>query len=116
MADKKEEKKVEAPTMTFDQKDIDENKIYGAVGYLGILFLIPLLLKKDSKFAMACAKQGIVLTICQIICSFLIPVFGIGVLLNLAVTVIIIIGFIMGITGKYFRVPLVGEMGEKINI
>jgi len=116
VADKKEEKKVEFQIPTFDKKDIEENKVYGAIGYLGILFLIPLLLKKDSKFAMACAKQGIVITGCQIISSVLIPVVGIGVLLNFAVTIIIIIGFIKAITGNYFRVPLVGEFGEKINI
>ena len=102
--------------LKFDQKDIDDNKIFGAVGYLGILFLIPLLAKKESKFAMACAKQGIIITVAQIISSFLVPVFGIGILLNAAVFVVMVIGFIYALTGKYFKIPLVGDMGEKINI
>ncbi|MFA4930558.1 MAG: hypothetical protein WC570_01680 [Patescibacteria group bacterium] len=116
MAEKKEEVKKEAVDLKFDQKDIDENKIYGAVGYLGILFLIPLLAKKESKFAMACAKQGMILTICQIISGFLVPVFGLGVILNLVIVVIMIIGFIMGLSGKYLRIPLVGQIGESFKI
>ena len=39
-----------------DPKDVEENKLIAAVGYLGILFLIPLLAKKDSPFAQFHAK------------------------------------------------------------
>lgn len=117
MADKKEEnnEKVATPLPTFEQKDVEANKIIAAVGYLNILFLVPLLARKDSKFAMACAKQGIIITIGQIIggiTSFL----GIGVLIYAIFAVLSIIGFIMAIQGKYWRLPLVGEMGEKLKI
>ena len=34
-----------------DDKVVEEGKIFALVGYIGILCLIPLLLKKDNKFA-----------------------------------------------------------------
>ena len=58
--------------------DAEQNKGMAAIAYIGILFLIPLLAKKDSEFAQYHAKQGLVLFIVDIIASFLswIPVIG----------------------------------------
>ena len=44
-------------------KQIDENKVIAAIGYFGILCLLPLILKKDSPFAQFHGKQGLVLLI-----------------------------------------------------
>ncbi len=41
-----EVKKEHEHKMTADEKDIQENKLWAFLSYLGILFLIPLLLKK----------------------------------------------------------------------
>ncbi len=41
--------------------EVDEGKALAAIGYLGILFLIPLLAKKDNKFCQHHGKQGAVL-------------------------------------------------------
>ena len=58
-----EEKKEAAPAPSGSSKDVEENKAMAAIGYLGILFLIPLLANKDSPFAQYHAKQGMVLPI-----------------------------------------------------
>ena len=42
-------------------KEVQEGKIYAVIGYLGILCIIPLLLKRDNKFALFHGKQGLVL-------------------------------------------------------
>ena len=42
-------------------KEIEDGKIWAFIGYWWILFLVPLLGKKDNKFALFHGKQGLVL-------------------------------------------------------
>ena len=62
----------------FEQKDIDDSKAFAAIGYLGILCFVPLLLKKDSPYAQFHGKQGLVLFIAEVVLFFIniIPVLG----------------------------------------
>ena len=55
----------------FDAKDVADNKAVAALSYISILFLVPLLLKKDSPFAKAHAKQGLILFLFEVVVSFL---------------------------------------------
>ena len=41
--------------------DVEANKTVAALSYISILFLVPLLGKRDSKFAQFHAKQGLIL-------------------------------------------------------
>ena len=56
-------------TAEFDQQDIESNKIMAVLSYLGILWLIPMLAAKESKFAQYHVNQGIILTIAGIAVS-----------------------------------------------
>lgn len=103
----------EAPKLAFDQKDIEDNKVVAAIGYLWILFLVPLLLKKESPFAQFHAKQGLVLCIAAIVFSF-IPV--LGWLANLALLVVAIMAIIKTLSGEAWEIPFVKDMVKKINI
>jgi len=94
------------------QKDISENKLWAIIGYLGVLCLIPLLAKKDSKFAQFHAKQGLILTIG----SFLSWVPFFGWLLGILIFIFWIMGVISVIQGKMKPLPIVGELAAKINI
>lgn len=109
-----EENKGAAPSA--DAKDIEENKGITFLSYIGILCLIPLLTKKDSKFAQYHAKQGVVLFVCMIVSSFLVPAFGIGFLLYLACAVLAIMGLINVSKGEMKELPIIGQFGSKINI
>jgi len=71
----------------FDPKDIEENKGVAALSYLFILFLIPLLTRKNSKFSQAHAKQGLILCIMEIIASFFIWIPILGWLLEILILV-----------------------------
>ncbi|MBD3244902.1 MAG: hypothetical protein GF335_02825, partial [Candidatus Moranbacteria bacterium] len=64
----------EAPK--FDPKDVAENKGIAVVGY--IIFFVPMLVKKDSKFAMFHAKQGMVIAIVSVGLSLVswVPIIG----------------------------------------
>lgn len=94
-------------------KDVEENKVLAAISYLWIVSLIILLVKKESKFAKFHAKQGLILWIASIVFWF-IP--WIGWILNLVIFVFIVIGFIQAISGKWYKVPLVGQLAAKIKI
>jgi hypothetical protein len=46
---------------------VKDGMVFAIVAYIGILCLLPLLLKKDNKFALHHGKQGLVLFIAEII-------------------------------------------------
>ena len=97
-------------------KDVEDNKIYAAIGYIGILFLIPLLVAKDSAFAQFHAKQAINLFILSFIGSTvgsILPIIGWFIILPVVAIgsfVLAIIGIINAINGKMEKLPLIGEI------
>ncbi len=101
-----------------DQKvfdaDVEENKIIAAMSYLWILFLIPLLLKRKSKFAQFHARQGMILFVIDVIASFFIWVPIIGQLLFIVLLIVSIIGIIKAYSGEYWKGPFIYEWSQKI--
>jgi uncharacterized membrane protein len=94
-----------------DKKDIRENKTLAILSYLSILCLIPLLLKKDSKFVKFHSKQGLILLIGWVFVG--VPF---GWILSIILAVFSIIGIINVLGERYADLPLVGELAKKINI
>lgn len=91
--------------------DIDKNRTMAILAY--ILFLIPLLAAKDSKFAMYHANQGLVLFIVAVavhVISSFIPFFGalIAGLASLGALVFIVLGIITASNGEMKPLPLIG--------
>jgi len=93
------------------QDDINQNKGMAMVAY--ILFFIPLIAAKESKFAMYHANQGltlfllavavnIVLTIIPIIGWLLLP------LANLGVLALAILGIVAAAQGQTKPLPIIG--------
>lgn len=109
----------QTPLSSKKDPDIEENKVIAAIGYLGILFLVPLLLKKESKFALFHAKQGLVLFIVEVILMILgwIPILSFLVfLIWIGVVVLIVMGIVQALQGQYWKMPLLGDYAEKIKI
>ena len=110
-----EEKKV-----VEQDKEIEEGKIYAVIGYLGILCIIPLLLKKDNKFAHFHAKQGLVLFIGEVGAAILniVPVLGqlIWILAVLVFSILSLAGIIQSLMSNYWKMPVIGDIAEKISI
>jgi uncharacterized membrane protein len=92
--------------------DVEKNKALAAVSYLWIVSLVLLLVKKDSPFVQFHAKQGFVLFIASIILGF-IPF--LGWILNLVVIVLVLIGLISALQGKWRKLPGVSVLAEKIH-
>ncbi|MEE9525541.1 MAG: hypothetical protein V3V78_02940 [Candidatus Woesearchaeota archaeon] len=89
-----------------------EDKFFAILAYLGILFLIPLLLKRDNKWVQLHAKQGFIMFLGWILSW--IPLLGWILAVYLTVVwIIAIIKIFMGI--PYWKIPVVGDIAEKIN-
>ncbi|MFA6272178.1 MAG: DUF4870 domain-containing protein [Patescibacteria group bacterium] len=99
-----------------DSKDIEENKLIAALGYVWILCLIPLLMKKESKFAQFHGKQGLVLFIVEIVGWLVYWIPFVGWLFAVLVLVMAIIGFVKALSGEYWELPIVGSFAKKLNI
>ena len=99
-----------------DKEDIEKNKVYAILAYL--IFFIPLIAVKDSKFARYHANQGLnvfLLSLAVYIIGTIIPVIGWLLIIPLgeiAVLVFIIIGIVNASKGEMKELPLIG----KINI
>lgn len=97
----------------YSPEDIEKNKGVAVVAY--ILFFIPLLTAKDSKFAMYHANQGLILLICAIginVIGNVIPFLGWLIILplgNLAVFVLLVVGMVRTSGGQAKPLPFIGN-------
>ena len=102
-------------------KDIEENKLWAVVAYLGILFVLPLLLKKDSEYAQYHSRQGLVLFISAVIWGIVsaVPFIGWFIIMPIGAVfffVLWLIGVVNALSGKAKPLPLIGRLGEKFKI
>jgi len=89
-------------------KDVEINKAVAALSYISILFVIPLLLKRDSEFCQFHAKQGLVLFLFN--WMLFIPI------LNLVFLIIIVVSIVKAVDGKKWKIPFIYEWSKKFNI
>ncbi len=115
---------VEEPTIIYNgaaqntSNSASNDKLMGILSYIGILFIVPLLATKESKFARFHANQGLVLfitdivlfTVAGIIDGF-VPI--IGALVSWAVYVFVLVLMILGIVnaanGEEKELPVIGQ-------
>jgi uncharacterized membrane protein len=86
-------------------------KLWGILCYLGVLVLIPLLLKKDSEFVQFHAKQGLLILI-----GWIIAYFPFGFIFWFASFVFSVIGIVSVLQGEKKELPLIGELASKIKL
>lgn len=97
-----------------DPVDVEKNKVMGILAY--IIFFIPLLAAKESKFAMYHANQGFVLFLLGVAVSIvgsIIPILGLVIILPigyLAWLVLAIIGIINASKGEMKVLPVIGKI------
>ena len=114
------------PYMQYDPRDVQQTKSIAWLSYLGILFLIPMFVYKESPYTKFHVNQGIVLCILDvaggvvlgIVSAILwwVPFIGgiISGLLSLAFGVLVLVLMILGIinaaTGKAEPLPIIGKI------
>lgn len=94
--------------------DVQENKTLAAFSYLYILCLIPLLLKRDSKFVQFHAKQGLVLFAGEVILHFVFWIPIIGWILFLMTIIIAAVGCLKAYNGEWWKGPFIYKWSQKI--
>lgn len=102
------------PQPVFDDRDIDSNKVMAILAYIWILFLVPLLAAKNSRFAQYHAYQGVALFIAWIIVNivgWMLPynLSGLVTLATLGLLVLAVIGIMNAYQGKAKPLPLIGK-------
>lgn len=106
-------------TSAFAPQEIEEAKVLSILGYLGILFLVPMLAMPNNRFARFHANQGLVLFITWFAGS--IAQFALGYvpiikwftwILWLGPFVLMIIGMVNAGGGKAKALPLIGNFNS----
>lgn len=118
-------------TGNFDTTDIEQNKVLAAIGYIPILFLVPLLAAPHSPYAKFHANQGLILTLAaaalgiarQVLCA----IFGImpfvrhfiptiiSAVVSVAVLAYMVIGVITAAQGRAKKLPVIGGVLDIIH-
>ena len=102
------------------QEHLDDDRFIAAIGYLGVLCVLPLILKKDSKFAVHHGKQGLVLLIAWMILWIgnIIPLLGqiIWMIGTLALLILLILGMVNALNGKMWEMPFLGKYAKMIKL
>jgi uncharacterized membrane protein len=106
--------------ITNEEKEIQDGKIFAVVGYWAFLCILPLILKKENKFACFHGKQGLVLFI-FLVAGFIfniIPCLG-GLIYRLVLYIYLTMmlwGTINALMGKYARLPVVSGIADQISL
>lgn len=99
-------------------KEIEDGKFFAVISYISFLCVLTLLLKKDNKFALYHAKQGLVLFVFEVAGFILstIPLLGwvISGIGAVILTLVALWGVLQALMGKYSRFPLISDIADKI--
>lgn len=105
------------------EKSSHGEKILSVVGYFSFFCILPIVVKPKSDLCQIHGKQGMVLTICFFLFSFVLDFFGIfaGGLVSV-MSAIITLGYLIGVAygilmasqGKAQKMPVIGEVAEKL--
>lgn len=103
-------------TNSMDSADIEKNKIMAILPYLWILFIIPLFLAKDSKYAKFHLNQGVVLSLASLLLSIISGILTsvlaiLGVIfwiISVILFIFQILGIVYALQGKAKELPFIG--------
>lgn len=100
--------------------EIQDGKFFAAIGYVSLLCLVPLLLKKNNKFAIFHGKQALVLFIFEVASGILKVVPAVGdVVFTLAFVIcgiLSVVGILKVLMDEYWEMPGIYEISQKISL
>ena len=106
----------EDTTSQFDPADVEKNKVYALLAYIGLLFLVPLLAAPQSRYARYHTNQGVVLFLAELIWGLAFGILNailsilIGWLVSLGFLALTIIGIVNAVQGRAKELPLIGKI------
>lgn len=106
--------------MENENKDVQDNKVIAAIGYVGVLCLIPLLAKKESPYAQFHGKQGLVILVAWVILWVigLVPILGwiVWAIGSIALFVLMVMGIVHALKGEMWELPVIGTYAKQIKL
>ena len=96
--------------------EVEENRLLAAISYIGILFVVPLLAKNRSNFAIFHCRQGIVLFAVWALLSFIAWIPGFGPIVYLLTLGISVLGFVQAYRGERWEIPFLGKYAQMLKI
>lgn len=97
---------------------VTKENIFSIISYVGVLCLVPILMKKEDPFTKFHARQGLMLFIIEIglMIIGIIPFLGavISQIGMLACLVVSIMGIIKVLKAEQWKIPYVGDWAEKL--
>jgi len=103
-----------------NEQEIRDGKFFAIISYVFFLCIITLALKKDNKFALYHAKQGLVLFVMEVAAFILsiIPFLGwlIGIFGYALFLLVSLWGIMQAALGIYCRIPIVTKISENVVI
>lgn len=96
------------PIIIPSDEDIQANKGMAVLSYIGILFLIPMLARKDSEFCRFHVNQGLILFIIEVIINIATMFISAVGILGIVTFIFMILGIINCVKGEVKPLPLIG--------
>lgn len=100
--------------------EIQDARFFAVVGYISVLCFVPLLLKKNNRFAQFHGKQGLVLFILEVAASIIKAVPALGDLVFTAAFVVFgilsLIGIVKVLMGECWEMPVISDISERITL
>lgn len=96
--------------------DVEANKLFAALSYAWLFCLIPLIFKRDSKFAQFHAKQGFILLVVELALGIVMWIPLIGQVAFLIVLIMSIVGFIKAYNGERYQMPFIYQWSQKLKM
>lgn len=97
-----------------------EDKFFAIISYISFFCIVSLLLKKDDKFVLYHAKQGLVLFLFEVLSGILTVVPFLGPLIStvgfVLFSLIALWGIFQVLMGNYARIPIISDIADKIKL
>ena len=109
---------------SFDAEDIKNNRAIAALSYIFVLFLVPMIIRRKSRFCRKSVKQGLALFVWEVFVwiispiLYIIPFVGSFFVSLFFITSIIFSfwGIKNSLEGKIFIIPIIGKYFKKLKI
>ena len=97
--------------------DIDEKKMYAALCYVGVLVLVPLLIKKEDPYINWHIRQGLVVLGLTVVSLLMLAwVEALGSLLFVVVMTANVIALVQALLGKKWKIPVIGSWADRFRV
>jgi len=107
------------PEPEYSAEEVEDGKALAAIGYLWMLFFIPLVAKPENRFCRAHGKQAMVLFIAAAVIaplSCLAGPFGGAGLLGIVIFIVQIVALVKTLQGQFWKIPGAWDLAQKISI